>query len=688
MALIFTPLDTGRYVARGRLVLRTLEGTDLNSLDILVRESIQNSLDAATNKAHPVTVDFSIIERPKEAICSIFDQTTDEQLNRKFKDSPSCNVLTIRDTGTTGLTGDFEDDNSKIYKLIADIGRAQENAGAGGSWGLGKTIYYHMGTNIVGFYSQTRDSKNNVRSRLSFGYIEDERKDTRLIPSTPSGIAWWGNEHGAPIHTKASILPILKKLGVPPFKADETGTCIIVPFFSQAESLVNIGEKAKTLPWENNEADYIKLSIQRWYANRLIKTKGKSTLKASVNGQRLTPSKIAPVFEVMQRLRKLTDNFKEHHGARDGLRLIHCTEEPLEWKIDKQQDSMPSAYLKALHFNQTFQDDERSRTPPVGWIAAQRLSERDLKMLPPNNLLSPHQYIFGSSTDCDEQLPIVAMSRSPQMIVAYNTSDWRSGLKLETEGEYLIVLFVLNSKARLLDGTKLEEYIRSIENPTHSDWKDSILKSKHKGIPVKIRNGVVRALRNSFFNSTSAIEDEPRAASIRAQLGQNLLPSDFGTAGTRPPAIKGKEKPSDPSPRQSQPSLSIQDDKTEYTHDEIKLYLTVSNAKHTRLKISIEADAGAGKTMTSNAWTDEIKSPGFPFELIKFELTGIRTLKNNGKAPAFRPLAPSDVKSSIDAASFLLTLKEGIYQQIEAELMLKTSDRSVNPVITLATAEA
>jgi hypothetical protein len=302
----------------------------------------------------------------------------------------------------------------------------------------------------------------------------------------------------------------------------------------------------------------------------------------------------------------------------------------------------------------------------------------------PDNLPSPHKYIFGSSEKCDEKLPIVAMARSPQMIVAYNTDQWRTGLSLEVDGEYLIALFALNTHARLLDGTQLEEYIRGIENATHTDWIDSKIGSAHREIPTKIKTKVVNALKNAFFNTTEIMEDQPRAERIRAQLGSTLLPSEFGTAGTKCPPRKSANSTKAPSIRQSHPTLHI--DQTEYTNEGIRLSLRIYNAKSERLKITIEADAGAGNTMTSTAWNSEIQSPRFPFILSEFKAAGIRTIKGKGKPPAFKQV---DKKCSISLSddSCELILNEGHHQELQSELTLKTHNQLVNPVIKLATVE-
>jgi hypothetical protein len=682
MPLTFTPLLSGRYTARASLTLRVLQGVDLNTL---VRETIQNSLDAAAGDIS-VTVDFTISESPTAKICNIFDENTASRLDKKFKKVPASKVLVIRDTGTTGLTGGMNDPNSKIYKLIYDIGHThpEENAGAGGSWGLGKTIYYHMGAGLVGFYSQSHNSKNQLASSLAFSYIEDERKTNRLINKTPTGIAWWGGAKGVPIHSKRSIEAILRKLGIAPFKEGETGTCIIIPFFAHAENLLNRDQGVESV----DEAEYIKLAIQRWYPNRLIRTQGKPTLIASVNGENV--DEVPPVFKAIQSLRKLTDDFKLHKKAKSGsgLKLIPAPQEELDWTSDERENSTTNTYLKAITLNNIFQKDDQGNTPPAGWIAARLLSKADLGMLPPGNLSAPHEYIFGNATEIDQQLPIIAMSRSPQMIINYDINEWRSGLRLDMPGEYLIALFILNPNARLLDGTNFEEYIRSIENPTHSDWVDPNTESEHARIPGRIRNNVRNALRAAFFDQNApAVPDAPRAENIRAQLGQSLLPPDFGTAGTRPRDVDNgrRAEPPRPSTRQSQPTLHIDD--TQYLKDGIKLCLTIFNAQKTNLKVSIDADTGSGKTMTSAAWVKEITSPIFPFELTEFTITETRIIPNEGRLPAFRAASPHDVQCTTDSASASLNLREGILMEFKAELTLKTNDRSVKPVIKLSTTE-
>lgn len=680
MSLIFTALKEGNYVARASLVLRTLEGTDLQILDILVRESIQNSLDAFKNTRTSVSVDFSLKEMSLKPVCSIFDESTKSRLLKKFSDKDACKVLSIKDTGTTGLSGDYSDKNSKIYKLVGDIGRAQESEGAGGSWGLGKTCYYHMGTNIVGFYSRSLDGQNKIRSSLCFGYIEDERKSNRLIKKTPTGIAWWGDGEGAPIHNQRTIDSILSKFGVCPFKEDETGTCIIIPFFGQAESAhILSGPVPET--WEEEESEYLKVAIQRWYSNRLMKTEKRSRLVAKVNGEELDD--LLPAFSLLTQLKGIVDNFKRHTSTATtgGLMLKKDKDDPLGWSIDERENARPKAYIKSINI-QNLRDSVTGGRAPAGWITAMHLNEKDLRMLAPHNEPSPHKHIFGSYEEPDEMLPIVAMSRGPQMIVAYNTDEWRRGLKMDSQGEYLLALFVLNSDAELGCGTSLEEYIRSIENPTHTDWKDSKPSSVHKRIPINIRNGVVSALRNVFFNENTILDNESSASYIRTLLGKNLLPPDFGNEGTSPPPTPpaSDKRPSSP-PRTAKPTIDIYN--TEYDRNGMTLFLTITNGQSAILELSLEADAGSGQTVNNKAWEAEIGPPGFPFKITEFLATGIREIAKKGKPKDFRQPKPGEVKIKDDSLNPRVTFRNFDPVQITVELSLTTSDKSINPVLKL-----
>ncbi len=141
--------------------------------DALVRESIQNSLDAAIDSA-PVTVRFSF--------CTGIDETSDSQaaIDRYLdglgphieskhaglsdipgQDDPIDYIL-IEDFGTSGLQGDMlqyddlEDDIKKndFYFFWRNIGRTRKGDTDLGRWGLGKTVF-QAASRINSFFGLT-----------------------------------------------------------------------------------------------------------------------------------------------------------------------------------------------------------------------------------------------------------------------------------------------------------------------------------------------------------------------------------------------------------------------------------------------------------------------------------------------------------------------------------------------------
>src|SRR5690554_4405317 len=125
-------------VADGAQILNVIQNKATPLLDLLVRESIQNSLDAGRPN-EDVFVDFTIKKFDNDNLIKNFQRL-------KFKEKTN-EMLIISDKNTEGLTGSFSYNDSKIgnlLKLVYNVGKPQEQEGAGGSWGYGKTIYYRL----------------------------------------------------------------------------------------------------------------------------------------------------------------------------------------------------------------------------------------------------------------------------------------------------------------------------------------------------------------------------------------------------------------------------------------------------------------------------------------------------------------------------------------------------------------
>ena len=169
-------------------------------------------------------------------------------------------------------------------KLVYEICKPQSNEGAGGSWGLGKTIYFRLGIGLVIYYSRIYQN-GKYQSRLAACLVENENKPGALIPygsGVKRGIAWWGKKDGlmsndtVPLDNEAEIEKILHIFEIKPYAKKETGTTIIIPYINETELLNEVyatNEPAENKPyWANSVAEYLKIALQRWYAPRLLNT--------------------------------------------------------------------------------------------------------------------------------------------------------------------------------------------------------------------------------------------------------------------------------------------------------------------------------------------------------------------------------------------------------------------------------
>ena len=160
------------------------------------------------------------------------------------------------------------EEQGNLLNLVYEIGRPQQKEGAGGSWGLGKTVYFRAGVGLVIYYSRILKDDGSYESRLAACLIEDEKKEesSTFIPYTSSdklkrGIAWWGVQHNGqtvPLINEKEIHEILADFNIEPYKDNETGTTVIIPFIQEENLLTEeLGENYKPLPWKSSVERYL-----------------------------------------------------------------------------------------------------------------------------------------------------------------------------------------------------------------------------------------------------------------------------------------------------------------------------------------------------------------------------------------------------------------------------------------------
>ena len=118
--------------------------------ETLIRESLQNSLDARSPTAGSVRVRITISE-PDEKYGSYWDTLLKHlapHLDAAGVDTAGVNwklprMMVIEDFGTTGLTGQWKaKDNGNFSDFWRRMGRSHKGGTKGGRWGLGKLVYF------------------------------------------------------------------------------------------------------------------------------------------------------------------------------------------------------------------------------------------------------------------------------------------------------------------------------------------------------------------------------------------------------------------------------------------------------------------------------------------------------------------------------------------------------------------
>lgn len=178
-----------RQMSRGEINVDPIEGeffsTEiLGSLsDAVIREAIQNSLDAGTpGQQTKIVITFSspdqrldadATERYLRGLREHLDAKESGLTNGIDYERPM-DFLLIEDFGTRGLAGDFRDDGNQddsetkndFYYFWRNIGRAVEGTTTRGRWGLGKTVF-QAASRINSFFGLT--VRQNETRRLLMG---------------------------------------------------------------------------------------------------------------------------------------------------------------------------------------------------------------------------------------------------------------------------------------------------------------------------------------------------------------------------------------------------------------------------------------------------------------------------------------------------------------------------------------
>lgn len=206
--------------------------------DALVREAVQNSLDAAADPDEhpgPVTVGFRFTDVPGSAVdpwlVGLVDHARAAGLDRN--PGPTVRLLTVEDTGTRGLEGDpaRTDDpepgrsgHDDFYWFWWNVGRSGKADADRGRWGLGKVVF-PLASELRAFWGLTLRRGDEAPLLMGQAVLRIHTLDGRRY--RPYG--WWADPsrgRPSPVSDPADLDAFAGLTGV---VRTEPGLSVVIP---------------------------------------------------------------------------------------------------------------------------------------------------------------------------------------------------------------------------------------------------------------------------------------------------------------------------------------------------------------------------------------------------------------------------------------------------------------------------
>ena len=212
----------------------------------LVRESIQNSLDAVADNANPVHVNFRWRKMNGSSYEGLFelrkhfkecmDFWKSDAANEKFQPMidfidntyvEGMHYLEIGDSNTTGMDYQPNDRSCPFYSFVRSAGNSSKAQNtAGGSYGFGKAAYFNVSRiRTVLVSTQTSDGKNFFEGVSSI--CTHEHNGTKC-----THVGYYDNNDGHPV-SKIENIPTR-------FRREEPGTSVYIVGINPQEGVLEV----------------------------------------------------------------------------------------------------------------------------------------------------------------------------------------------------------------------------------------------------------------------------------------------------------------------------------------------------------------------------------------------------------------------------------------------------------------
>jgi hypothetical protein len=474
----------------GQGASRTLGRPSLPLLQVLVRETVQNSIDAAQRDSK--LIDFRISTETKSGtdlrkIRTLFaaaEHRAELPLAELFS-SNSITTLTLSDRGTYGLDGPTRaNDHSgserrNFVNFFRNIGQAGISAGKGGTYGYGKSVLFvasRLSTILV--YTRVKSSAG-PRTRLMGMTLcpSDEAADPENEKFT--GRHWWGSKSPDEI-----VEPLLSS------EADDIALSIGFVSFDE-----EFGTQVMILEPQLESADLEKVTahllsyalLYAWpWTCGLGRTSTRLRLSGLVNGREMaTPTieEYAGLTEMADALRHLVADEVTDSSAGSGIFDINC-----------------GAPKKAL-----------------GKLAIRRFFRAEKPSLPDVAFSQPEQRTSRH----------IAWMRDARLVVKYAEGPEPPSPDVEYAG-----VFCTDADP------EVEQAFTDAEPPTHDDWSPDFVRVKQHQTFVRVGVRRIKEQVQEFVEPrrTTTADSSGESSAWFASGLASLLPS---TPGERPGLAAG-----------------------------------------------------------------------------------------------------------------------------------------------------
>lgn len=234
------PRKAGDQSSGGRGKLLRAHG-ELTRIQVLVRETLQNSWDAAADGwipaygVHVREASSSVSALLREHIFTGLDRGGELEELRGSLTAPDLHLIEIYDRGTTGLNGPVNPDQEPAYgepnnfnAFVFDIGSSKPLGHSGGTFGFGKTATFEVSAaHAVLYWTRCDRGDGELEDRLIASALHEPYA---IQGKRFTGAHWWGSPDAAEIVPLRGpeATELAEAIFETHFGEDETGTSILI----------------------------------------------------------------------------------------------------------------------------------------------------------------------------------------------------------------------------------------------------------------------------------------------------------------------------------------------------------------------------------------------------------------------------------------------------------------------------